>query len=497
MLRGWTSVWHAKEKLTNSERILGSKHVGGPRLLFSSIATRALEASAGLTTPPHTLMQRAGLAVAQFALAVAPHSRVIWIPCGPGNNGGDGYEAARHLKLWGKTPVITCIGNPENLPPDAAASRQRALEGNIVFLDALPNQYDLCIDALFGIGKVRPFDEPCSLCIDRINSSATPVIAIDVPSGLEADTGICPDLHVKASHTLSLLTLKPGLFTADGREACGDIWFNDLGVKKTAESPCAILSGMPSHWRRAHNTHKGTYGDVCIVGGSNGMTGAALLAGRAALHGGAGRVYLALLDATKLHLDISQPELMFRDLSEIAFESLVVVAGCGGGGDIAGHLPRILARSARLVLDADALNAVAKDTHLQDQLAARTPHSTVLTPHPLEAARMMNVTASDVQSNRLGLAQAMAARFSCTVVLKGSGTVIAAPGQLPQINPTGNAKLASAGTGDVLAGLIGARLAAEGHPFQSACEAVFQHGNVADEWDSLTTITAQNVAIAL
>ena len=446
--------------------------------------------------PPHALMQRAGLAVARFALAVAPHARVIWVPCGPGNNGGDGYEAARHLKLWGKAPVITCIGNAGNLPPDAAASRQRALEAKVDFLEDIPEQYDLCIDALFGIGQVRPFDEQCSMWIDRINSGTT-VIAIDVPSGLDADTGTCPAQHVRASHTLSLLTLKPGLFTADGREACGDIWFNDLGVSNPAGRPCAVLNGAPRHSSRAHNTHKGTYGDVCIVGGGNSMTGAALLAGRAALHGGAGRVYVGLLDTTKLQLDIGQPELMFRDLSEIAYESLVVVAGCGGGKDIAAHLPQILSHSARLVLDADALNAIAKDAQLQDQLAARPAHSTVLTPHPLEAARMMNLTSAAVQSNRLTLAQAMADRFACTVVLKGSGTVIAGPGELPHINPTGNARLATAGTGDVLAGLIGAQLAAGNGPFQSACESVFRHGEVADTWASSTTMTAQDLVQGL
>ena len=404
MPQGWIFDWHAKEIHTSSERILGSSRISDARLLFANSVARAVETSAALVMPPHALMQRAGLAVARFALAVAPHARVIWIPCGPGNNGGDGYEAARHLKLWGKAPVITCMGNTDNLPPDAATSRQRALEANVVFLEDIPEQYDLCIDALFGIGKIRPFDEQCSQWIGRINSGTTPVLAIDVPSGLDADTGICQALHVRASHTLSLLTLKPGLFTADGREACGDIWFNDLGVSKPTGSPCAVLSGAPRHSCRAHNTHKGTYGDVCIVGGSNSMAGAALLAGRAALYGGAGRVYVGLLDSTKLQLDIRQPELMFRDPSEIAYESLVVVAGCGGGKDIAAHLPQILKQSARLVLDADALNAIAKDAQLQDQLAARAAHSTVLTPHPLEAARIMNLTSVEVQSNRVALA---------------------------------------------------------------------------------------------
>lgn len=227
------------------------------------------------------------------------------------------------------------------------------------------------------------------------------------------------------------------------------------------------------------------------------MTGAALLSARAALRGGAGRVYVGLLDPTARQLDICQPELMFRGLSDVAYENMTVVAGCGGGEAIAEHLPVLLNQSARLVLDADALNAIAKDVALQNLLAARSKQTTVLTPHPLEAARLMKLGTAEVQANRLGVAQAIADRFACTVVLKGSGTVIAAPGVLPRINTTGNARLATAGTGDVLAGLIGARLAAGVDSFSSACESVFLHGQVADEWISNTPMTAQTLAQAL
>lgn len=441
-------------------------------------------------------MQRAGLAIAQLALAVAPHARIIWIPCGPGNNGGDGYEAARHLKSWGKSPIVTCLGSPENLPADAAASRQGAIDVGVTFSDTLPNTYDLCIDALLGIGRVRPWDDLGTHWIKKINSDAAPVLAVDLPSGLDADTGAAPVLCVKANYTLSLLTLKPGLFTANGREACGEIWFNSLGADEPSRA-CAQLNSASRRATRAHNTHKGSYGDVCIVGGSHGMTGAALLAARGALHGGAGRVYVTLLDSAATRLDICQPELMFRGLSELTYESMTVVVGCGGGDGIGAHLPDLLTRCARLVLDADALNAIAKDGALQSQLAARTAHTTVLTPHPLEAARLMNVSSAEVQSNRLGLAQAMADRFACAVVLKGSGTVIAAPGMLARINTSGNARLASAGTGDVLAGLIGARLAVGHDAFLSACESVFRHGQVADEWDSAVNMTARDLAQAL
>jgi hydroxyethylthiazole kinase-like uncharacterized protein yjeF len=441
-------------------------------------------------------MERAGLAVAQFAMAVAPHAQVIWIPCGPGNNGGDGYKAAKHLKLWGKTPVVTRLQSSKALPADAAIAYQEAVTAGVAFADTAPEHYDLCIDALFGIGQVRHFDALCSAWIQQINSRVAPVVAVDVPSGLDSDTGTASPHCVMANYTLSLLTLKPGLFMADGRDACGDIWFNSLEASAPAHA-CAQLNHPPGRGDRAHNTHKGSYGDVCIVGGSSGMIGAALLAARAALHGGSGRVYVGLLAPATTQLDRNQPELMFRDPLTLAIDAIAVVAGCGGGDAIHAHLPRILVQAKHLVLDADALNAVAQDAKLQDLLAARAANTTVLTPHPLEAARLMNMGSKDIQSNRLHLAQAMAERFACTVALKGSGSIITAPGQLARINTTGNARLATAGTGDVLAGMIGARLAAGSDAFVSACESVFRHGQVADMWNATATMTAQDLIQAI
>lgn len=488
-----------KEKPTSSERVLGVQGAD-PAVralpLLNSSQTRTMEAFVARLLPPHALMQRAGLAVAEFAMAIAPHARVIWIPCGPGNNGGDGFEAAVHLKSWGKSPVVTCLGDASQAPTDAAAARKKAMDAGVVFSEAPPSHYDLCIDALFGIGRLRPWDSRCRAWIERINTRHAPVLAADIPTGLDADSGAAPALHVKADFTLCLLALKPGLFTADGREASGDIWFNNLGVEE-AEHACARLSGPPTMSIRAHNTHKGSYGDVCVVGGAPGMTGAALLAARAALRGGAGRVYVNMLDAASARLDRFQPELMFRNLPDINLASMAVVAGCGGGEAIHALLPQLLDQSARLVLDADALNAIARDTKLQTALRGRPANTTVLTPHPLEAARLMKTNSAEVQADRLGIAQAMADRFACVVVLKGSGTVIAAPGVLPHINPTGNARLATAGTGDVLAGLLGAQLTANADPFLSACDSVFRHGQIADEWSLVATMTAQDLAQAL
>jgi hydroxyethylthiazole kinase-like uncharacterized protein yjeF len=438
-------------------------------------------------------MRRAGLAIARLAMALAPHADVIWIACGPGNNGGDGYEAARHLKLWGKFPVVTFDDTAAVLPADAAASRQNAIDAGVMFAVEAPGQYDLCIDAIFGIGKIRQLDAKYTSWIDKINSGTGPVLAVDVPSGLDADKGTHTVNCVHADYTLSLLTLKPGLFTADGRDSCGEIWFNSLGVGESSEA-CAELNSEPQWVVRAHNSHKGSYGDVGIVGGAEGMAGAALLAALAALHGGAGRVYLSFFDTSIARLDTNQPEIMFRNFGELGYGPMVIVAGCGGGNSIAEHLDEILDRSTRLVLDADALNAIAQDISLQRKLAARRHLATVLTPHPLEAARLMCIEAADVQANRMDVAQAIADRFACTVVLKGSGTVIAAPGILPRINPTGNARLATAGTGDVLAGLIGARLTSGLTTFQCASESVYLHGQVANKWSKSFAMNAHDLA---
>ena len=229
------------------------------------------------------------------------------------------------------------------------------------------------------------------------------------------------------------------------------------------------------------------------------MAGAALLAGSAALHRGAGRVYLALLDPAALALDNQRPELMLRAPDQLNYAAATLVCGCGGGEAVRTHLPKILAVATRLVLDADALNAISGDAQLQTQLRARAAldRHTVLTPHPLEAARLLGITSTQVQQDRLTAARLIAEKFQCVVVLKGSGTVIAEPGITPCINPTGNARLATAGTGDVLAGAIGAGLAGGSLAFQAACEAVYAPGESADLWPAGQPLTASALARAL
>jgi hydroxyethylthiazole kinase-like uncharacterized protein yjeF len=268
-----------------------------------------------------------------------------------------------------------------------------------------------------------------------------------------------------------------------------------LGVTPGIAASARLL-GAPQPPQRSHASHKGSYGDVAIIGGAPGMTGAALLAATAALHHGAGRVFVGLLDGGSMQAHPQQPELMFRVPGALKLHALAVVCGCGGGEAVRPLLPRVLGEAARLVLDADALNAIASDTALQALLRYRAAQGlpTVLTPHPLEAARLLGCTTQQIQADRLAAAQQLADRFACVAVLKGSGTVIAAPLRTPAINPTGNARLATAGTGDVLAGMVGARLAAGQYVLDAACDAVYAHGLAADRWPEGKVLTASALA---
>jgi ADP-dependent NAD(P)H-hydrate dehydratase / NAD(P)H-hydrate epimerase len=469
--------------------------------LFDVASSRAIEAEALALHAPHELMQRAGVAVAQVAMAVAPHARRIWVACGPGNNGGDGLVAAAQLHRAGKAVQVSLFGDAARLPDDARRALADALQAGVrVSAELSDTVAELSIDALLGLGASRAPQGAIAAAIEQLVQRPSPVIAVDLPSGLNADTGHkLGALAVRATHTVSLLTLKPGLFTAEGRDHAGQIWLDDLGVGASALPASARLAGAgdlraalaPRH----HASHKGSFGDVAVLGGAPGMTGAALLAARAALAAGAGRVFLSLLDANAASHDPQQPELMFRPAwwrsAPAVLARSTVVCGCGGGSAVREALPALLARCARLVLDADALNALATDPALQRQLHARVARgqATVLTPHPLEAARLLDTDATAVQADRLRAARALSLRHACVVLLKGSGSIVASPDARTCINPTGNALLASGGSGDVLAGWVGglwAQLEPAGGTHQGARQAALAaawlHGHAADRW---------------
>lgn len=468
---------------------------------------RTLEARLQAASPT-PLMDLAGLATARLALAVAPHARRTVVMAGPGNNGGDGLEAAMHLHRWGRSVQVHLLGDPQRLPADARRALERATEAGVPLQTGLPPSHtplsaqDLCIDALLGLGATRAPEGDLQQAIDWMNASGACVLAIDLPTGLDADSGQPLDqleAVVKADHTLTLLGGKPGLFMGHGRDVCGTLWLASLGLPLQAtdgQQPDAELNPPAAPSPRRHASHKGSHGDVAVVGGEAGMTGAAVLAASAALGGGAGRVMLTLLGPQPPALP---PDLMLRELQALNLPHLTVVAGCGGGQAMAKPLGQLLQHSARLVLDADALNAVAQDAWLQRLLTERAARRrpTVLTPHPLEAARLLGITTPEVQSDRLEAADQLARRFDCCVVLKGSGTVIAAPGHTPRINTTGNGMLATGGTGDVLAGLTGARLAAHGDAWLAAGDAVWTHGQMADTWPAGLALTASRLAARL
>lgn len=456
--------------------------------LHDAASSRLIEQQSQRGLPPHTLMRRAGVALAALTRALHPHAHRVWIACGPGNNGGDGLDAAIHLLKTGCSVEVTLIATPSRLPADAADAHARALAAGVhISTGTRPSEApDVAVDALLGLGSHRAPDGQIAMAIDTLNALPCPVLAVDLPSGLNADTGqALGPVCVAADHTLSLLTLKPGLFTGAGRDHAGDVWFEALGVE--AENPSAWLGGSAAlTGHRHHAQHKGSFGDVGVVGGAAGMAGAALLAARAAHAAGAGRVYVDVLDAQSAHAwNTERPELMFRHRwwQTASVELATVVAGCGGGEAIRQALPRLLSTAGRLVLDADALNAVATDTALAALLCARgmRKHETVLTPHPLEAARLLETDTASVQSDRLAAASRLAGKFGCVVVLKGSGSVIAAPEASPWINGTGSAALASAGTGDVLAGWIGGCWSASDcDALHAARHATWLHGLAAE-----------------
>lgn len=464
--------------------------------LFGVAATRALEIEAARALPPHTLMQRAGDSVTRLALALAPHAQRIWIAAGPGNNGGDGLEAAAWLQRAGKQVTVGWAPSKQ-APSDAAAAGARARAAGVTLVESSTppeplGPDDLAIDALFGIGLTRAPAGWALAALRSLNGGPAPVLSIDLPSGLDAEQGsLLDDDAVQARWTLSLLTLKPGLFTAQGRDHAGQVWFHDLGVRADAERASAgLLTGASTLWpKRRHAQHKGSFGDVWVVGGAAGMAGAALLAARAALAAGAGRVHLVPLDPQSPALDPMHPELMHRPLAALhdartPLANATVVCGCGGGDAVREHLPGLIARAGRLLLDADALNAVAADPSLTRllELRASRGRATLLTPHPLEAARLLGLQTSAVQSARLSAADRLVQRWQATVVLKGSGSVIAAPGEITLINASGNASLATAGTGDVLAGWIGGLWAQGLSAHNAALLGAHTHGAAADAW---------------
>jgi hydroxyethylthiazole kinase-like uncharacterized protein yjeF len=467
--------------------------------LYRVAELRVLEQAAQAALPPGTLMQRAGAAAATLIARRLPegrgHVRVI---CGPGNNGGDGYVCALELARHGVD--VQCVALGAASADDARAAFARWAAAGGVTLTELPadDHCDAVIDAMFGIGMARPLGGPYLAAVEWINRQRAPVLAIDVPSGLDADRGcwVGDVAGVRAAATVTFIGAKPGLFTGEGCDAAGTVDVEPIGV---APGACDGMLLAPADFNalllpRARNTHKGTYGSVAVVGGNLGMVGAPLLAARAALRLGAGRVYVDCIGAPEMRLDPLQPELMFRPLAGLEGLTSCVV-GCGLGEDATAREALAAALESRrpVVIDADALNLLAADDSLAKACINRAA-DTVLTPHPLEAARLLRTGAADVQGDRVGHALELARRFKALVVLKGAGTVVAGADGRYAINPTGSPALASAGTGDVLAGMIGALLGQCDDSRQAVHAAVWLHGAAAAEFGADIGLVATDLA---
>lgn len=440
------------------------------------------------------LMQRAGSAAAEWAAElVADQSFPVLVLAGPGNNGGDAFEAARLLRERFMDVRLVFAGDPAGLPADARAAHGRFVAAGGSVLAAIPDveRWGLIIDGIFGIGLTRAPEGIYAEWIAGANALAVrhrcPLLALDCPSGIDADTGPHRGLAIRASHTITFIAGKPGLYTGDGPDHCGSIRVACLDLDAPAVTPpnghlvdCSLFAGhlLP----RPHNSHKGSYGSAGILGGAHSMVGAAFLAGRAALKMGTGRVYVGLLDPNGPTLDPMQPELMLRRPEGLADAALTALAcGPGLGSSLQANelLDRAIGLQIPLVLDADALNLISFENSWQDLLPGRQA-PTLMTPHPVEAARLLDCDVAEVQADRIAAATEIAWRFEAMVALKGCGTIIATPKGHWWINTTGNPGLASAGTGDVLTGILLALLA-QGWPAQAALlAAVHLHGAAAD-----------------
>ena len=458
--------------------------------LFRSPDLRRIEAAAA----DQRLMQRAGRAGADLAVALRNDGDApVLILAGPGNNGGDAFEVARLLRERFLAVHVVFAGDMARLPPDAADAFRRFTAAGGATCAAIPSglRWSLIVDGLFGIGLTREITGACAVLIAQANALAErdrcPLLALDCPSGLDADTGALHGAAIRATHTLTFIAAKPGLFTADGPDHCGQVTVAalDLDARTFGDPPGRLVACAQFAERlqpRPRNTHKGSYGNAGILGGAAGMVGAALLAARAALRLGSGRVYLGLIDEQAPPLDPLQPELMIRRPDRLLATELTALAcgpGMGNNGEVIALIEAACGLDVPLVLDADALNRIAENGELR--VAVKTRRApTLLTPHPTEAARLLDCHTRDVQNDRIAAACELAASFDAHVALKGCGTIVAGPDGAWSVNTSGNPGLATAGSGDVLTGMVTALLA-QGWPTQQALlAAVHLHGQAAD-----------------
>lgn len=435
----------------------------------------------------------------------------VVVLAGPGNNGGDGFVVARHLLGRGATVRVVAFSTAESSSASCRVMRAafEAIGGEVRELDATSDEErdalfgaaDFIVDALWGTGLRRPLEGAAKRLVESVNASGARVVALDVPSGLDADTGEVLGVAVRAEHTVTFAHLKRGLFTTRGHELSGRITVSQIGVPRALPGYVA-----PSAWwleerdlterlsSRSPTSHKSTAGKVAVVGGSAGMFGAPRLSARAAFRGGAGVVTLAS-DAATIHaFEVESLETMTRvvdDPDAADFQAwlekqsaLVVGPGIGRSEDAARLVRAALAARRPTVVDADALRLIAAKAAGLSVESLRDHDALVLTPHPAEAADLLGRTTERIESDRFGAAEELAARSGAVVVLKGSRTIVAAPRSISWVSSAGSAALATAGSGDVLGGVIAALLAEKSArtTFDSALVGVGLHALAGEAW---------------
>ena len=438
--------------------------------------------------PGYDLMNRAGDAVFRTLRAQWPEARALTVCCGGGNNGGDGYVIARLAREAGMNVQLIALKPPEELGGDAARAARDWLQpgAGVETLDERLRG-DVIVDALLGTGLDRPAEGDYARLIDHINDAEQPVIAVDIPSGLAADTGMPIGPCIKAGCTVTLIGNKRGLWTGQAGRWCGIRLFDDLRtpaeIHDSMTTDAQLLSATDvGNWLqpRPVNTHKGDLGHVLVIGGDQGMAGAPVLAGQAALRSGSGLVSLATRAEHASVAIAIQPELMAQGVEELpALDALIEKADVLALGPGLGQSDwskaiwlRAMQSGHPLVLDADGLNLLA----VQELRARRW----ILTPHPGEAARLLGCPVAEIQKDRFAAVRALAARYRATVVLKGHGSLIASPEGELAVCPFGNSAMATAGMGDALTGIIASLVGQGLGDFDAACCGVLVHALAGD-----------------
>lgn len=416
--------------------------------------------------PGSVLMQRAGLAAFELLRHKWPKAHRIAVLCGGGNNGGDGYVVARLACDARLEVTVFAAAPPEKLKGDARWAFEAYRESGGKLEEGIPSGlegFDLLVDALLGTGLDREVTGPFAEAIRVVNRTSAGKLAIDIPSGLHADTGAILGCAVEADATVTFIGLKRGLWTGEGPACCGEIYYSDLAV------PQEILDHVPPsakrlRWpgglpKRRRTAHKGHFGHVLVIGGMPGFSGAARMAGEAALRVGAGLVSIATHPHHAAVLNLGRPELMVHpvetpaDLDWLLERATVIALGPGlGQSDWSLALwEKALTTELPLVVDADGLNLLARRPKKREDW--------ILTPHPGEAARLLETTPKEIQRDRFAALEALLDRYGGTVVLKGAGTLVGRKGEVPAICPYGHPGMASGGMGDVLTGVIAGLLA--------------------------------------